>query len=230
MLANTLYTKGKKIILDTILQFSSVHSVVSDSDPMDHSMLGLLSVTNSWSLPKLMSIASVMPSDHLILCHPLLLLPSVFPSIRVFSNESVLCRWPKYQSFSFNISPCNEHSGLISFQDGVVGSPCSPRDSQESSSSSQFKSIYSLALSILYSPTLTSYMTTGKTTALTRWTFVDKVMSLLFNMLSRFITFPPRSKHLLISWLQSPSAVISEPPPQYNLPRFPLFPHLFAIK
>ena len=116
-----------------------------------------LSITNSQSLLKLMAIESVMPSNHLILCHPLLLLPSIFPSIRVFSNESVLCiKWPKYWSFSFSISPSNEHSGLISFRMDCVGSPCSPRDSQESSLTPQFKSINSSALSFLHSPTLTS--------------------------------------------------------------------------
>ena len=151
-----------------------------------------------------------MPSNHLILCLPLLLLPSIFPSIRVFYNELVLCiRWPK--NWNFSISPSNEYSGLISFKDWF-DLPCSPKDSQESSPTSQFKSIHSLALSFLYSPTLTFIMTTGKTIALTRWTFVGKVMSLFFNMLSRLITaFLPRSKCLLISWLQSPSAMILEP-------------------
>ena len=117
-----------------------------------------LYIANSQSLLKLMSIESVMPSNHLILCHPLLLPPSIFPSIRVFSNKSVLhIRWPKYWSFNFNISPSSEYSGLISFRiDWLVGSPCSPRDSQESSPTPQFKSINSLALSFLYSPTLTS--------------------------------------------------------------------------
>ena len=117
-----------------------------------------LSITNSWSLLKLMSIESVMPSNHLILCYALLLPPSIFPSIRVFSNELALhIRWPKYWSFSFNISPSNEHSGLISFRmDGLVGSPCSPRDSQESSPTPQFKSINSSGFSFLHSPTLTS--------------------------------------------------------------------------
>ena len=115
-----------------------------------------LSITNPQSLPKLMSIKLLIPSNLLILCHPLLLLPSIFPSIRVFSNVSVLrIRWPKYWSFNFNISPSNEHSGLISFN-GLVGSPCSPRDSQKSSPTPQFKSINSLALSFLYSLTLTS--------------------------------------------------------------------------
>ena len=163
-----------------------------------------------------MCIESVIPSNHLILCHPLLLLPSIFPSIRVFSNESVLqIRWPKYCSFSFSISLSNEYSRLISsriFLDlrsllAVEGtrSPCNPRDSQESSLISQFKSINSSVLSFLYSPSH-PYMTTEKTIAFTRWTFVGKVMSLLFNMLYRLvITFLSKSKHLLISWLQSPS-------------------------
>ena len=131
-----------------------------------------------------------MSFNHLILCCPLLLLPSIFPSIGVFSNESALhIRWPKYGSFSFNISPSNEHPGLISFlYDGLVGSPCSPRDSQKSSPTPQFKSINSLALSFLYSPTLKSIHDYGETTALTTWTFVGKVISLLFNMLSRLVT------------------------------------------
>ena len=113
-----------------------------------------LSITNSWSLFKLMSIQSFMPSNHLIFCRPLLLLPSILLSIRVFSNESVLhIRWPKYWSFSFSISPSNEHSGLISFR---IDSRCSPKDSQESSPTPQFKSISSLVLNFLYSPTLTT--------------------------------------------------------------------------
>ena len=117
-----------------------------------------LSITNSQNLLKLMSIESVMPSNYLILCHPLLLLPSIFPSIRVSSNESVLrIRWPKYWSFSFSISPSNEYSGLIDWlTDWLTGSPCSPKDSQESSPTSQLKSINSLALSFHHSPTLTS--------------------------------------------------------------------------
>ena len=123
-------------------------------------MPGLLSITNSRSLPKLMSIKSGMPSNHLILCRPLLLLPSIFPSIRVFSNESVLCiRWLKYWSFSFSTSPSNEHPGLISFRMDwldLLAVPWSPRDSQESSPTPQFKSINSLTLSFLYSSTLTS--------------------------------------------------------------------------
>ena len=172
-----------------------------------------LSITNSQSLLKLMSIESVMPSNHLILCCPLLLPPSIFPSIRVFSNELVLCiMWLYYWSFSFSIHPSSEYSVLITFRSELVGSPCSPRDSQESSPTPQFKSINSSALRFLYSPTLTSIMTTGKTKTLTRLTFVGKVISLLFNMLSRLvIAFLPRSKCLLIAWLQSPSEVILEP-------------------
>ena len=116
-----------------------------------------LSITNSWSLLRLMSIELVMPSNHLILCHPLLLPPSIFPSIRVFSNESALCiRWLKYWSFSFRISPSNEYSGFISFKMDWFESPCGPRDSQESSPTPQLESINSLALSFLYGPTLTS--------------------------------------------------------------------------
>ena len=148
-----------------------------------------------------------MPSSHLILCHPLLL-PPIPPSIRVFSNESIRhIRWTNYWSFS--ISPSNEYSGLISLE-LTVGSPCSPRDFRESSPTLQFKSISSSALSFLYSPTLTSiHDYSKKIIALTRWTFVGKVISLLLNMLSRLVvTFLPRNKRLLISWLQSPSAVI----------------------
>ena len=149
-----------------------------------------------------------MPSNHLILYHPLLLLPSIFPSIRVFSNESVLCiRWPKYWSFSFNISPSNEYSGLISIRMNwldllaVQGTPKSlPQDHSPKASILWQSAFFIVQLSH-------PYMSTGKTIALTRWTFVGKVMSLLFNTLSRLvITFLPRSKHLLISWLQSPSA------------------------
>ena len=155
-----------------------------------------------------------MPSSHLILRHPLLLLPPIPPSIRVFSNESSLCmRWPKYWSFSFSISPSNEHPGLISFRMdwldllAVQGTLKSLRQHHSSKASIFGHSAFFTAQ--LSHP----YMTTGKTIALTRQTFVGKVMSLLFNMLSRLvITFLPRGKRLLISWLQSPSAVILEPP------------------
>ena len=162
-----------------------------------------LSITNSWSSLRLTSIKSVMPSSHLILCRPLLLLPSIFPSIRVFSNESALhIRWPKYWSFSFSISPSNEHSGLISFRMdwldllAVQGTLKSLLQHYSSKASVLRRSAFFIIQ--LAHP----YMTTGKTIALTRWTFVGKVMSLLLNMLSRLvITFLPRSKCLLISWL-----------------------------
>ena len=160
-----------------------------------------------------MSIESVMPSNHLILCCPLLLLPSILPSIRVFSNESVLhIRWPKYWRFIFSISPPNEYSELISFRNAwfnllaVQGTLKSLLQHHSSKASILWYSAFFMVQ--LSHP----YMTIGKTTALTRWTFVSKVMSLLFHMLSRLIiAFLPRSKHLLISWLQSLSAVILEP-------------------
>ena len=171
-----------------------------------------LSFTNSQSSPKLMSIELVMPSNHLILCHPLLM-PSIFPRIRVFSNESTLCiRWPKYWSFSFNISPSNEHPGLISFRmdwlDLLAVQGTLKGLLQRHSSKASILQCSAFSTVQLSHP----YMTTGKTIALTRQIFVDKVMSLLFTVLSRLvITFLPRSKHHLISWLQSPSAVILEP-------------------
>ena len=170
-----------------------------------------LSITNSQSLLKFTSIKSVIPSSHLILCCPLLLLPSIFPSIRVFSNEPVLhIRWPKYWNFSFSISPSNEYSEFISFRmdwldlHAVQGTLKSLLQHHSSKALILWRS----AFFIVQYP----YMTTGKAVALTRQTYVGKVMSLLFNMLSRLvITFLPRSKHLLISWLQSPSALILEP-------------------
>ena len=141
------------------IQFSSVQllsRVWLFATPWTVAHQASLSITNSWSSLKLMSIQSVMPSSHLILCHPLLLLPPIPPSIRVFSNESTLrLRWPKYWSFSFSISTSKEHPGLNLLQNGLVGSPCSPRDSQESSPTPEFKSINSLVLSFLYGPTLT---------------------------------------------------------------------------
>ena len=169
--------------------------------------------TNSRSSFKLRSIELVMPSSHLILCHPLLLLPPIPPSIRPFSNESTLhMRWPKYWSFSVSIISFKEHPGLISFRmdwldllpvQGTLKSLLQHHSSKASI----------LRRSAFFTVQLSHpYMTTGKTIALTRQTFVGKVMSLLFNMLSRLVvTFLPRSKHLLISWLQSPSAVILEP-------------------
>ena len=165
------------------------------------------------SLPKFMSIESVMSSNHLILCCPLFFLPSIFPSIRVFSNESVLhSRWPKYWNFSFSISLSNEHPGLISFRmdwsDLLAVQGTLKSLLQHHSSKASILQCLAFFMVQLSHP----YMTTGKTIALTRQTFVGKVMSLLFNMLSRLvITFLPRSNCLLISWLQSPSAVILEP-------------------
>ena len=173
----------------------------------------MIANTNSWSLHKLMSIESVMPSSHLILCRPLLLLPSIFSSIRVFSSESALrIRWRKSWSFSFNISPSNEHPGLISFRmdwlDLLTVQGTHKCLLQHHSSKASILLCSAFFIVHLSHP----YITTGKTIALTRWTFVDKVMSLLFNMLSGLvINFLPRCKRLLISWLQSPSAVILEP-------------------
>ena len=172
-----------------------------------------LSFTVSWSLLKLMSIESVIPSNHLILCHPLHLLPSIFPSIRVFSNELALpIRWPKYWSFSFSIYPSSENSGLISFKidwfdllavQGIL------KILFQHHSSKTFILRHSAFFMVQLSH---PYMIVGNTIALTSWTFVCKIMSLLFNMLSQLvIAFLPRSKCLLISWLQSPSAMILEP-------------------
>ena len=172
---------------------------------MDCSTQAYLSITNFRSLLKLMSLESVMPSNHVILCRPLLLPPSVFSSIRVFSNESVVhIRWPNYWSFSFSISPSNEHSGLISFRmdwlDFLAVQETLKSLLQHHSSEASI-----LPCSVFFIVQLSHpYMTTGKTIALTRWTFVGKVMSLLFYALSRLvIAFLPRSKCLLISWLQS---------------------------
>ena len=196
--------------------FSSVQSlgrVGFFATPWTASCQASLSITNSWSLLKLMSIESGMPSNPLILCHPFLLLPSIFPSIRVIFSDSVLhIRWPKYCIFSFSISPSNEYSRLISFMidwldllvvQGTLKSLLQPHSSKASN----------LWCSAFFIVQLShAYMTTGKTIALNRWRFIGKVMPLLFNMLSRLvIAFLPRSKCLLISWLQSPSAVILEP-------------------
>ena len=203
-------------VLELQHQFSSVQllsHVRFFVTPWTAACQASLSIANSWSLLKLMSIESVMKSKHLILCHPLLLLTLIFPSIRVFSNESVLCiRWPKYWSFSFSISPSNEYSELIAFKiewlhllavQGILKSRLQHHSSK--ASVLQCSAFFTVQLSH-------PYMTTGKTIALSRWTFINKVMSLLFNMLSRFvIAFLSRSKCLLILSLQSPSAVILEP-------------------
>ena len=187
----------------TIIQFSSVQllsHVWLFVTPWTAACQASLSITNSWSLLKHVSIESVMPFNHLILCHPLLLLPSTSPIIRVFSNESVLrIRWPKYWSFSFSISPSNEYSGLISFTMDWLGlfavqGTLKSLLQHHSSSILQCSAFFIVQLSH-------PYMTTGKTIALTRWTFVGKVTPLLFNMLSRLvITFLSRNKRLLISW------------------------------
>ena len=199
------------LILDSSVQ--SLNHVQLFVTPWTEAHQASLSITNSWSPPKPMSIESVMPSFHLILCRPLLFLPSIFPSIRVFFNESALrIRRPNYWRFSFNVSPSNEHPGLISFRMDwldllAVQGTLRSRLQHHSSKASilQRSAFFIVQLSH-------SYMTTGKTVALTRRTFVSKAMSMFFNMLSRLvITFLPRSKCLLISWLQSPSAVILEP-------------------
>ena len=205
--------------------FSSLHFFIKPSSVQSLSCVRLfvtpctaacqafLSITNSQSLLKLMSIESMMSSNHLILCCPLFLPPLIFPNIRDFSNESVLrIRWPKYCSYSFSIHPLNEYSGLISLRmdwldllavQGTLKSLLQHHISKASILRCSAFFIFQLSH---------SYMTTGKSIALTRQTFVGKVMSLFLNMLSRLvITFLPRSKRLLILWLQSPSAVILEP-------------------
>ena len=198
------------------VQLSSIQSlsqVQLSMTPWTAACQDSLSVTNSQRILKLMFIESVMPSNHFIFCHPLLLPPSIFPSIRVFSNESLLhIRWPKYWSFSFCISSSNEYSGLIFFRMdwldllSVHGTLKSLLQHHSSKASVLWHSVFCMVQ--LSHP----YMTTGKTIALTKWTFVGQVMSLLFNMLSRLvIAYLPRSKRLLISWLQSTPVVILEP-------------------
>ena len=218
------------------VKFSSVQSlshVWHVVTPWTAAHQASLSNTNSQSLLKLMSIEAVMPSNYLIFCHPLLLLPSIFPSIRVFSDESVLhIRWPKYWSFSFSfsISPSNEYLGLTSFRIdwldllAVQGTLKSLLQNHSSKASTLWRSAFFMVQ--LSHP----YMTTGKTISLTRWTSVGKVTSLLFNMLSRLvITFLPRNKLLLISWLQSLSAMILEPNNIKSVTTSS-FPLLFAMK
>ena len=204
-----LYCDGQ-VLFSSIQSLSHVQLFVT---PWTGARQASLSITNSWSLLKLTSIELVMPSNHLILCHALLLLHSIFPSLRVFSNESVhRIRWPKYWTFSFSICPFNEHSGLVSFRidwfDLAVQGTLKSLLQHHSSKASILRCSAFFTVQLSH-----PYMTTGKTIALTRQTIVRKLMSLLFNMLSRLvIAFLPRSKHLLISWLQSLSAVILEPP------------------
>jgi len=211
--ANICIAWGSKDGWCLLLLFSSVsQSCPILCNPMNHSTF--CPSTTPGVYPNSCPLSRWWPSNHLILCRPLILLPSIFPSIRVFSNESALrIRWPKYWSFSFNISPSNEHPGLISFRMdwlgllAVKGTLKSLLQPHRSKASILWGSAFFIVW--LWHP----YMTTGKTIALTRRIFVGKVMSLLFNMLSRLvITFLPRSNCVLISWLQSPSAVILEPP------------------
>ena len=202
---------GMDVVFSSVQSLSRVRLFVT---PRIAARQASLSITNSQSSPKLFCIELVMPSSHLILCRPLLLLPPIPPSIRVFSNESTLCmRWPKYWNFSFRISPSNEHPGLVSFRMdwldllAVQGTLKSLLQHHSSKASVIWRSaFFTVQLSH-------PYHGCGKTITLTRLTFVGKVIiSLLLNMLSRLvITFLPRSKHLLISWLQSPYAVILEP-------------------
>ena len=189
-----------------------------------------LSITNTRSLLKLMSIKSLMASNHFILCCPLLLL-SIFPSIRVFSNESILSiRWPKYWSFSCNIRPSSEYWGLISFRMDWLDLLAVQRTLKSLIQHHSSKESILQCSAFFIVQHSHPDMTTGKAIVLTRWTFVGKVMSLLFNMLSKLVTaFLPKSKRLLISWLQSPSAVILEPPKIKSL-TVSIVSHLFAMK
>ena len=202
-------TLGFSILVSSVQSLSCVWLFAT---PRTAARQDSLSITNSQSWLKLVSIESVMPSNHLILCRPLLFPPSIFPSNRLFSNESVLhIRWPNYWSFS--ISPSNEYSGMTSFRvdwldlPAIQGTLRSLLQHHSSKASILWRSAFFIV------QLLHPYMTTGKTRPLTRWTFVGKVMSLLFSMLSRLvITFITRSKCLLISWLQLPFPVILEPP------------------
>ena len=218
--------QSKNTYVASSAQFSSVaQSCLTLCDPMNCSTPGLPVHHQLPESTKPMSIESVMPSNHLILCRTILR-NSIFPSIRVISNESAfLIRWPKDWSFSFNISPSNEHPGLISFRMGwldllaVLGTVKHLLQHHSSKASILWHSAF-FVVQLSY-----PYMTTRKTITLTRRTFVGKIMSLLFNMLSRLvITFFPRSKRLLISWLQSPSAVILEPPKNKVSHSFHCFP------
>ena len=212
----------------TLIQFSSVAQLYPTlCDPMIWSTPETLPFINSWSLLKLTSIKSVMPSNHLILCCPLLL-PSIFPSITIFSNESVLhIRWPKYWSFNFSISPSNEYSVLISFRTDWLDPVQSKGLSRVFSNITVQKHQFFGAQLSLWSQLSHPYMTPGKTIALARWAFVGKVMALLFNMLSELvIAFLLMSKCLLISWLQSPFAVILESKKIKSLTVSIVFPHV----
>ena len=210
---STLVTQSSCLLLSSlyllfVVVVQSLSRVSLFVTPWTAAFQASLSFTTSHSL----SIESVLPSNHLVLYYPLPLLPSIFPSIKVFSNESGLhIKWSKYWSFSFSIGPSNEYSKLISFRTDCFYL-LEIQGIQETSPTTKCKSISSSALSLLYSPTLMSILTTGKTIALTRWTFVDKILSLLFNMLSRFvIAFLPKSKHLLIPLMHSSSAEVLEP-------------------
>ena len=214
------------IFMHSVQSVQSLSHVRLFATPLIASRQASLSITNSRSSLRLTSIESVTPSSHLILCRPLLLLPPIPPSIRVFSKESTLLMWwPKYWSFSFSIIPSNEHPGLISFRTDWLD--LLPVQGTLKSLLQHHTSKASILQHSAFFPVQLShpYLTTGKTIALTIWTFVGKVMSLLFNMLSRLVL--PRSKCFLISWLQSPSAVILEPPKNKIWHCFYCFPIYF---
>ena len=216
----------------SVSPFSSVQSLSHFrlfATPWTAACQASLFITSSWSLLKLMSIESVMQSNHLILCHHLLLLPSIFLSIRVFSGESVLpIRWPQYWSFSFNISPSNEYSGLISYRMDWLDLLAIQEALKSLLQHHSLKApVLQHSAFFIVQPSH-PYMTTGKTISLIRRTFVGKVMSLLFIILSRLvITFLPRSSHLSISWLHSPSAVILEPKKINSVTVSAVFPSIY---
>ena len=215
--------KSRKLIISSVQSLSPVRLFVTS---WIAACQASPSITNSRSSLRLMSIESVMLSSHLILCHPLLLLPPIPPSIRVFSNESTLhMRWPKYWSFSFSIIPSKEHPGLISFRMDwldLLAVQGTLKNLLQHHSSKAWIILHSVFFTVQLSH---PYMTTGKTIALTRQNFVGKVMSLLSNMLSKLVVnFLPRSKCLLISWLQSPSAVFWSPQNNKVWPCFHCFP------
>ena len=229
---NLKFDMSRNEYISTISFFSSVRSLIHArlfATPRTAVCQASLSITNSRTLLKLMSIELAIPSNHLNLCCLPLLLPSILPSIRILSNESVVCiRWPKYLSFSLIISPSNEYSGLISFRIDWYDL-LAVQETQESSPALQFESISSSVLSLLYGPTLIS-MTTGKAIALTRQTFVSKVMSLLLNKLSRFVSFS--SKEQASSNVMAAVTIQGDFETQENkvCHCFDFFPHLFAMK